>query len=85
MNLNNKDQISCKIFFLNFSLTSKNVAYIGLRSVDPEEKAVLDELNISVFSMREIDDLGIKEVLKYSALIWAMPILQWNINNIIYQ
>ena len=69
-------------------MTSKNVAYIGLRSVDPEEKAVLDELNISVFSMREIDDLGIKEVLKYSALIWAMLIflpIQWNINNIIYQ
>ena len=38
------------------------MAYIGLRSVDPEEKEMLDSLNISVFSMREIDDLGIKEV-----------------------
>ena len=44
------------------SLTSKNVAYIGLRSVDVEEKEMLEKLNIEVFSMREIDDLGIKEV-----------------------
>ena len=46
----------------HFRLTSKNVAYIGLRSVDTEEKQLLDDLNISVFSMREVDDLGIKEV-----------------------
>ena len=45
-----------------FRLTSKNVAYIGLRSVDVEEKEMLEKLNIEVFSMREIDDLGIKEV-----------------------
>ena len=44
-------------------MTSKNVAYIGLRSVDTEEKEMLDELNIAVFSMREVDDLGIKEVI----------------------
>ena len=48
--------------YFRFSLTSKNVAYIGLRSVDTEEKEMLDELNIAVFSMREVDDLGIKEV-----------------------
>lgn len=51
------------------TLTSKNVAYIGLRSVDPEEKKVLDDLNISVFSMREIDDLGIKEVARQALKI----------------
>ena len=38
------------------------MAYIGLRSVDVEEKEMLEKLNIEVFSMREIDDLGIKEV-----------------------
>ena len=49
--------------YFRLSLTSKNVAYIGLRSVDTEEKEMLDELNIAVFSMREVDDLGIKEVI----------------------
>jgi len=44
--------------------TSKNVAYIGLRSVDVEEKEMLEKFNIEVFSMREIDDLGIKEVAR---------------------
>jgi len=51
------------------TLTSKNVAYIGLRDVDPEEKEMLDKLNISVFSMREIDDLGIKEVARQALKI----------------
>ena len=55
--------------YFRFSLTSKNVAYIGLRSVDTEEKEMLDELNIAVFSMREVDDLGIKEVIMI--LKWA--------------
>ena len=50
------------LFLIFNSLTSKNVAYIGLRSVDVEEKEMLEKLNIEVFSMREIDDLGIKEV-----------------------
>ena len=50
------------LFLILNSLTSKNVAYIGLRSVDVEEKEMLEKLNIEVFSMREIDDLGIKEV-----------------------
>ena len=52
------------LFLIFNSLTSKNVAYIGLRSVDVEEKEMLEKFNIEVFSMREIDDLGIKEVFK---------------------
>lgn len=44
-------------------LDPKRLAFIGLRSVDPEERVVIDQLNIPCFSMREVDKFGIKEVL----------------------
>ncbi len=40
----------------------ENVAYIGLRDLDPAEKDRLKELNITAFSMKEIDQLGMNEV-----------------------
>lgn len=45
-----------------FSLDTTRIAYIGLRDVDPEERATLDDLNIPSFSMREVDEFGIREV-----------------------
>ena len=43
-------------------LNPSRIAFIGLRSVDPEERIFLDELNIPCFSMREVDEFGIREV-----------------------
>lgn len=40
----------------------ENVAYIGLRDLDPVEKVRLKEMNITAFSMKEIDQLGMNEV-----------------------
>lgn len=39
-------------------LDPKNVVYVGLRDVDPPEKAALRELGIKVFTMHDIDLLG---------------------------
>ena len=45
-------------------LNPRRVAYIGLRCVDPAERKTLNDLNIPAFSMREIDEFGIREVRK---------------------
>jgi arginase family enzyme len=43
-------------------LSSKRIAFIGLREIDPYESLFIDKLNIPCFSMKEVDQLGIKEV-----------------------
>jgi arginase len=42
----------------------KNIAYIGLRSVDPFERLIIDTYNITAYGMREIELYGIKEVMR---------------------
>jgi len=41
----------------------ENLVIIGARSVDPGEKALIKEKGIKVFSMHEIDKLGMTEVM----------------------
>ena len=43
-------------------LSSKRVAFIGLREIDPFESIFIDKLDIPSYSMREVDTLGIREV-----------------------
>jgi len=43
-------------------LRAKHVGFIGLREVDPCETRFLDQLKIAHYSMKEVDELGIKEV-----------------------
>lgn len=44
-------------------LNAGNLAYIGLRDVEPSEKSFLLELGIPHFGMQEIDKMGIHSVL----------------------
>ena len=48
---------------LPFALPQENVAIIGLRSVDPSERAALQETAIQRVDMREIDESGIAKPL----------------------
>ncbi|KAJ8916233.1 hypothetical protein NQ315_016372 [Exocentrus adspersus] len=41
----------------------RNVAYIGLRSVDSYERLVIDKLGITAFGMGEVEDYGISTVV----------------------
>jgi len=41
----------------------ENVAMIGLRELDAREKELIRESGCTVFTMREVDELGIREVL----------------------
>ncbi|KAF7649743.1 hypothetical protein LDENG_00136730, partial [Lucifuga dentata] len=43
---------------------ARDVVYVGLREVDPEEHYILKLLGIKVFSMMEVDQLGITRVME---------------------
>ena len=43
-------------------LRPEDVVYVALRSVDPGERALIHDLGIRYFSMKEIDELGIARV-----------------------
>ena len=43
-------------------LKACDVAYIGLREVDPEEAKIIQDLDMQAFSMQDVDLLGIREV-----------------------
>jgi arginase len=45
-------------------LTNLDIAYIGLRDLDPEEKKLLKKHNIKCFTMHDVLKLGIGEVVK---------------------
>lgn len=42
----------------------KNIAYIGLRSVDPWERHFLDKFGVAAYTMKEIQRYGINTVIE---------------------
>ncbi|CED82999.1 arginase [Phaffia rhodozyma] len=50
--------------WLSPCLDAKSIVYIGLRDVDPAEKAILRENNIKAFSMHDVDKHGIGKVVE---------------------
>ena len=56
-------QLHCYQTISLFRLKACDVAYIGLREVDPEETQIIQDLDMQAFSMRDVDELGIREVL----------------------
>ncbi|KAM9837500.1 arginase-1 [Aulostomus maculatus] len=45
-------------------VSAKDVVYVGLRDVDPEEHYILKLLGVKVFSMSEVDRLGVARVME---------------------
>ena len=45
-------------------LKKENIVYIGSRDLDSGERKAMKELGIKVFTMYEIDDMGIKKVME---------------------
>lgn len=43
-------------------VSARNIAFIGLRDVDPAEATILEMLGIAAFSMRDVDQYGIQKV-----------------------
>lgn len=44
-------------------ISIRNVAYIGLRSVDAYERLVIDKLGITAFGMEDVESYGISTVV----------------------
>lgn len=44
-------------------VTAENVVYIGLRDLDKKEKELIKESGCKVFTMRDVDEVGIRAVL----------------------
>lgn len=49
--------------FVKPCLAAKDIAYVGLRDVDPGERYIIEKLGITAFSMQEVDKYGINEVM----------------------
>lgn len=51
------------------SVEPGHIAVVGVRDLDPEEKRLLREANIEVFTMRTIDERGLGNVMKQAVAI----------------
>ncbi|XP_058476602.1 arginase-1 [Solea solea] len=45
-------------------VSAKDVVYVGLRDVDPEEHFILKTLGVKMFSMSQVDQLGVAKVME---------------------
>ncbi|WP_407426800.1 arginase [Treponema sp.] len=52
------------LYFEGRKLDPKNLCYVGLRSIDPEERVLMKEAGVTAYTMSDIDRLGICEVVK---------------------
>lgn len=48
----------------NPAIRAENLAYVGLRELDPGEKVSIRDLGIKAFTMKEVDILGIARVME---------------------
>ena len=54
------------------ALAPGQLIQIGIRSVDDEEKAMVDALGFEVFDMRQVDEVGMRSVMQ-QALVQVVP------------
>jgi arginase len=48
------------------AVTAERVALVGVRSLDPAEASLLSELDVEVYTMSDVDRLGLERVLRQS-------------------
>lgn len=57
------------IFDYSPKLSPRNVALIGIRSVDNEERKIVQESGVHAFTMRDIDERGLRTVMEEAVRI----------------
>jgi arginase len=55
------------------AVTPERVALVGIRSLDPAEASLLSELDVEVYTMSDIDRLGLERVIRQSLAHIAGP------------
>ncbi len=63
MGLRGNDSL-LKISKLRPMVAIENIALVGLRDLDPKEKDLIREHGVHAFTMRDIDELGMREVMR---------------------
>jgi arginase len=48
------------------AVLAERVALVGIRSLDPAEAELLSELNLEVYTMSDVDKLGVERVIRQS-------------------
>ena len=61
----------CDLFGYKPKIEPQNVALVGVRDLDSHEKKFIKKLGVKAFTMREIDERGMREVMS-DALKYAM-------------
>ena len=54
------------------ALAPGQLIQVGIRSVDDEEKAMIEALGLEVFDMRQVDEMGMRSVMQ-QALVQMVP------------
>ncbi|XP_059180189.1 arginase-1 [Centropristis striata] len=62
--LHSKIPVLPNFSWINPCVSAKDLVYIGLRDVDPAEHYILKLLGVKVFSMSEVDQLGVAKVME---------------------
>lgn len=47
-----------------FRLSLKNLVYIGLRSIDPMEKLIIEKFGAHAYTIRDVDKYGIVKIME---------------------
>ena len=53
------------LYFEGQKVDPKNVCYLGLRSVDPEERQLMKDAGVKAYTMTDIDRQGFNEVVRH--------------------
>lgn len=78
--LGHGDKTLCEIGSKRAKLKPQHVALVGVRSYEPGEKALLDELGVRVFEQSEIDKRGLDTVLREALAIVGKAPKGWGLS-----
>ncbi len=53
-----------QLFDKQTTIQPENIVLLGLRDIDPEEKGILKKSGITYYTMRDIDEKGIRKIVK---------------------
>ena len=58
-----------RLFENSPSVSARNAVLVGVREVDPQEKSIVSESGLTVYTMRDIDERGLRTVMQEAIAI----------------
>ncbi len=78
--LGHGDKKLCELESKKVKLSPRHVALVGIRSFEPGEEALLRGLGVTIFTMEDIDRLGLAEVLQRALKIVSVAPQGWGLS-----